>query len=408
MRNLCDRLYCCDKGLRCKFQGITGQVLDTKMERFFWGSLLFISYTYIGYPFWLFLRKLFLANPLPVYEAGKELPGVSVIIAAYNEEKNICQRIENISRQNYPQSKIQIIVVSDGSTDRTVSELSKLNCPNLEIIMLLENQGKAVAINSGVAAAKGEITIFSDVRQNFDPFAIAYLVDAFSDHNIGCVSGELILLKNGESSIHTEIGLYWKYEKWIRKMESATGSVVGATGAIYAIRKKLYRSLPQGTLLDDVLTPMNIVTQGYRCVFNSNAIAYDYVSKDLTQEWKRKVRTLTGNWQLLNLSPSLLVPWKNPIWGRFLAHKIYRLLVPFALVVLFLTSPLSQGIFYKIATLLQIILYLLALFGKFFPVARKNKLVNLIYFFMVMNAAAVTGLWKLISGRCNDVWQSNL
>jgi len=378
------------------------------MEVLFGASLLFVFYTYIGYPLWLLVIKFFVSKPLPLYKLGHELQNVSVIIAAYNEEKNICQRIVNISRQNYNQNNIQIIVVSDGSTDRTVNELRNLNLQNLEIIELSENQGKAVAINTGVAAATGEIIIFADVRQLFESGAITHLVNSFSDHNVGCVSGELIFLQNAESSIQAEIGAYWRYEKWIRKMESATGSVVGATGAIYAIRKKLYRSLPQGTILDDVLAPMNIVMQGYHCIFNSNAIAYDYVSKDLAQEWRRKVRTLTGNWQLLFSSPSLVVPWRNPIWGRFLAHKICRLLVPFALLVLFVTSILSQGIFYNISTFMQIVFYVFALLGKIFPVVRNNSLVNLSYFFMVMNAAAVTGLWKCVSGRCNDVWQSNL
>lgn len=378
------------------------------MTYFFWTSLLFIFYTYIGYPLWLLFRKTFHSNLLFMNEEVRDLPEVSVIIAAYNEEKNISRRIDNVSRQNYPQNKIQIIVVSDGSTDGTVIELSKLNMKNVNVIELSENKGKAVALNYGIAAAKGEIAIFADVRQLFDPGAITYLVKTFSDHNVGCVSGELIFLQNDESSVQAEIGSYWRYEKWIRKMESATGSVVGATGAIYAIRPKLYRPLPQGTLLDDVLTPMNIVMQGYRCIFNPSAVAYDIISKDLAQEWKRKVRTLTGNWQLLCFLPSLLIPWRNPIWGRFLAHKIYRLLVPFALFTFFLTSILSQGFFYNIATFIQIIFYTLAFLGKIFPVARNNRLINLVYFFMVMNAAVVTGFWKCVTGQCNDVWQSKL
>jgi len=379
------------------------------MEVIFFANFIFVLYTYIGYPLWLYLIKAFQLNlsPVSTYEHWDCKPNISVVISAYNEEKNICLRVENIYKQNYPKEKIQIIVVSDGSTDNTVGVLYNLNFTNLDVIELSNNKGKSIAINYGVDAANGEIIIFADSRQIFDKFAIDNLVRTFSNKNVGCVSGELILLKNSESSIPVEIGTYWKYEKWIRKMESATGSVVGATGAIYAIRRKLYRPLPPGALLDDVLTPMNIVMQGYRCIFNSKAVAYDLVSKDITQEWTRKVRTLTGNWQLLYFSPSLLLPWRNPLWGRFLAHKIFRLLVPFALVVIFVTGILSQGILYEIATLIQIVFYILALCGKFFPVARNNRLVNLIYFFMVMNAAAVTGLWKWVSGRCSDVWKSN-
>ncbi len=201
------------------------------------------------------------------------------------------------------------------------------------------------------------------------------------------------------------MGAYWRYEKWIRKMESRTGSVVGATGAIYAIRRDLYRNLPVGTLLDDVLTPLNVIEQGFRCTFNSCAVAYDAVSKNARQEWRRKVRTLAGNWQLMSLHPELLLPWRNPCWWRLLSHKFMRLFVPFALIILLVTSCLLSGGFYRTMAGMQLLIYALSFIGALVPRVRSFRIVNMSYFFLVMNAAALGGFWRWVTGGCRTVWQ---
>lgn len=322
-----------------------------------------------------------------------------------NEERNIKKRLENLLSQDYPPEHMEIIVVSDGSTDRTEEIVESFRGDAIKLFSLGIRKGKAAALNRGVKEAKGEIIVFTDARQLFEPDAISHLVANFADSGVGCASGELIFLKNDESGIQAEIGAYWRYEKWIRKNESSSGSVVGATGAIYAIRKDLYRYLPVGTLLDDVLTPMSIVMQGYRCVFDGAAVAYDIVSKDVAQEWKRKVRTLAGNWQLLTLYPSLLLPWQNPCWWRFLSHKIFRLLVPFLLLAMVVFSALAEGPLYSVFTCLQLALYGIAGIGMLVPTARKIRIVNLSYFFLVMNLAAVAGFWSWVTGGCRTAWQ---
>lgn len=363
---------------------------------------MLVLYTYVGYPLWLFMLQRIFVKPL---QKGVYLPTVSVVIAARNEEKNILRRLKNLLEQDYPSDKLDIVVVSDGSTDRTVELLSQQQCRQLSVINLSSNQGKAAALNAGVAASQGEIIVFTDARQQFETRVIKQLVSNFVDSKIGCVSGELIFLKDENNTIQTEIGAYWKYEKWIRKAESVTGSVVGATGAIYAIRQNLFQSLPQGTLLDDVLTPMRIVMQGYRTVFDGSAIAYDVVSKDTSQEWKRKVRTLAGNWQLLSLQPALLVPFVNPNWFRFVSHKLLRLIVPFALLVLLFSSFFLSGPFYLGMSLLQLFCYLCAAIGLSAPVARRFRLISLSYFFVIMNAAAAVGFWYWMTGQASTVWQ---
>lgn len=372
------------------------------MEILFWLSGLFIVYTYAGYPLILIILKLI--APKTVSKSYGE-PKISVVIAAHNEASNILGRIDNIVCQQYPTDKIEIIVVSDGSTDQTVPLLKQVCFPNLVLLETSQNVGKAAALNRGVERSTAEIIVFADARQTFAPNVLKELAANFSDPLVGCVSGELILLQNSESRIQTEMGGYWKYEKLIRKTESATGSVIGATGAIYAIRRTVYQPLPTGTLLDDVLTPMNIVMNGYRSVFDGSAVAYDVTSKDVSQEWKRKVRTLTGNWQLLSLSPKLLSPWSNPYWWRFLSHKLFRVLVPFALFAFFIAGALAEPKLYLFITITEILFYILMLLALIFPVLRSNKIINLGYFFIVMNAAAVVGFWRWITGKSTVSWK---
>jgi cellulose synthase/poly-beta-1,6-N-acetylglucosamine synthase-like glycosyltransferase len=299
---------------------------------------------------------------------------------------------------------VEIIIVSDGSTDQTCELVKNCGQQNVRLIALAQRQGKAVAINHGMEQAQGEIILYADVRQHFAADVISELVAHFADPTVCCVRGELILVKDAESQIQAEMGAYWKYEKWVRKMESRTGSVVGATGAIYAIRRPLFIPLPQDTILDDVLTPLNVVNQGYRCVFDSNAVAYDSFSKDTGQEWRRKVRTLAGNWQLLSLQPTLLWPWRNFCWWRFISHKIMRLLVPFALIIFFLSGALLPGVLYRTATGFQALFYGIALAGLFIPGIRTLRMTNLCYFFLVMNAAAATGCWLWLTGQSKTLW----
>lgn len=345
-----------------------------------------------------------------------ELPKVSVVISAKNEERFIGKRIENLTAQDYPKQQLEIIIVSDGSTDKTneivaeyeqTTSQERTNLPKVKLISLPKSKGKPNAVNLGINAAKGEIIVFADARQTFEPVAIKHLIANFNDPTVGCVSGELLFLEDTKSSIKAEMGLYWKYEKKIRKIESSIGSVAGATGAIYAIRKSLYQRLPPETLLDDVLTPMNIVLQGYRCIFDSTARAYDIFSKDAEQEWLRKVRTLAGNWQFINIKPSLFSPNQNPIWWRFLSHKFFRLLVPFCLSLLLLSSIMAVGFLYRLTMYLQATFYLIALTGWLVPYTRTFRIVNLSYFFTTLNAVALSGFWLWITNNCSKVWKSS-
>jgi biofilm PGA synthesis N-glycosyltransferase PgaC len=299
----------------------------------------------------------------------KNDPFVSVVIAARNEEEHIKRRIRDLIDQDYPKEKLEIIVVSDGSTDATDDIIETILCETecwrrnfLRILSHKPSRGKPFCINAGMAAATGEIVVFADCRQRFAHNAIQELVKNFDDQKVGCVSGNLVFEETPGSSIQAEMGAYWRFEKWLRKLESDTGSVPGATGAIYAVRKELFRPIPIQTLLDDVLVPMHICIQGYRTIFESKAIAYDTVSMNFDMEKQRKIRTLAGNWQLLILEPNLLNPFKNPAWARFFSHKILRLLVPYCFIALIFVAFLLKNIYSIVfAILLFFILLILIL-----------------------------------------------
>lgn len=375
----------------------------------FWFSLLFIVYTYLGYPLILFVLS-FIRRKQIYKKHSLDLPYVSIVIAAKNEEGLIAGRLKNLLQQDYPSKLLEIVVVSDNSTDDTALIVERLAeaTKTPKIILLHQDMGqggKPAALNKGVLRAKGEVIVFADCRQRYSEEAIRQLIANFQDQTVGCVSGELLFVEDSESDIEVEMGAYWKYEKLIRKLESATGSVVGATGAIYAIRKNLFKPLPDETLLDDVLVPLNVAEQGMRVIFDGAATAFDTISNKIGNEWKRKTRTLAGNWQLLSLNTNLINPLSSPLWWRLFSHKISRLLVPFFLTILIVSSFQESGIFPRMVLWIQTIVYLSAVLGHFVPSVRKYIGLGLTYFFCVLNLAAFVGWCKWITGKTETGWK---
>lgn len=376
----------------------------------------FIAYTYAGYP--LLIAAWARLRPKPVDRDAAHRPSVAIVLACHNEAGNIERRVANLLEQDYPAERVELIAVSDGSTDATPDILRRLadEHDRLHAVILEANGGKAVALNAGIAAARNELIVFADARQHFRPDVVARLAENFADPAVGSVSGELILREDndgeagGDGGVAQQVGLYWRYEKAIRRAESQAGSMLGATGAIYAIRRELYRPLPAGTLLDDFLTPMRIVLAGRRAVFDGRAVAEDRVSTRAGQEYRRKVRTLAGNYQAVAFEPALLWPWSNPTtWFQLWSHKLFRLLVPFAMLGALATSLalLPGSVLFAAAAAAQLAFYDLAFIG--WQCERRGrpipwKVASLAWTFVALNTAAAAGLWVWLRGA-DRVWK---
>ncbi len=368
------------------------------MELLFWLSVGFVAYVYLGYPLVLEAWSRRTRTAGDRLDTTRTLPGVSIVIAAYNEGSRLGARLENLRSLDYPPARRQIIVVSDGSTDDTAAVVAR-HAPYVELVTVPRG-GKALALNAGVQQARFDVIVFADARQLFAPDALRQLVAPLSNPAIGGVTGELLLdcesalFSNRRtvadrrgalgktvgaterraqpsrrspliSSIGDGLGIYWRYEKHLRRLESAVGSTLGATGAIYAIKRSLWQPLPADTILDDVLAPMRVVMAGFRVVFNEQARAWDRAAADADVETQRKVRTLAGNYQILWLEPRLLLPWRNPVWCQYLSHKIGRLVAPYALLAAFFSSlVLAAGsLFYLAVLLVQVAFVALAGWG---------------------------------------------
>jgi poly-beta-1,6-N-acetyl-D-glucosamine synthase len=324
------------------------------MKWLFWMAAALVAYTFVGYACWLRLRLLWRFRPV---RRGACTPTVSVVMVVRNEDPVLEDKLQNLLALDYPADRCQIVVVSDGSTDRTEAILREhAHNPRVQVVLNQMAKGKASGLNDALEVAQGEIVVLTDARQKIEPEAIRLLAENFADDEVGCASGELMLGDNAEGESSHGMGLYWRMEKLVRELESASGSVVGATGALYAVRRELSTSLPPGTILDDVYLPMQVVRQGKRVVFDERARAWDSPNLGFGREFSRKVRTLSGNYQLVQLAPWLL-GGSNPIRFEFVCHKLLRLLVPFLLACILVASLILPGPVYRAVLALQVVFY---------------------------------------------------
>jgi len=368
------------------------------MTWIFWLAAALVAYTYVGYPGWLRLRMLWRSRPVM---RGAITPPISVVMVVRNEEKIVGSKLQNLLSMDYPADRLEIVVVSDGSSDGTEQILQDYaRDARIQAVLNQLPQGKASGLNDAWEIAQGELVVFTDARQIIEPSAVRLLAENFADPDVGCVSGELMLgdPQSGESG--KGLGLYWQIEKRIRELESASGSVVGATGALYAARRELLTSVPAGTILDDVYLPMQIVRQGKRVIFDERARAWDTPDLGAEREFSRKVRTLSGNYQLVQFAPWLLGR-ENPIRFEFVSHKLLRLAVPVALAALLAVAPLLKAPFYKVIFLVQVIFYALSLIS-LARLAKRGilaRVADAAGTFVLLNGAAAVALANFVSGK---------
>lgn len=380
----------------------------TAAELFFWSGLGALVYTYFGYPLVLYLLSRGF-KPAENKPGSAELPSVALVIAAYNEENVIGAKLDNCLKLDYPGEKIEFLVASDGSTDRTDQIVAARANPDARIRLLsLRRGGKSAAINAAMAGVKSDIVVFSDANTIYSPDSIRMLVKGFSDKTVGCVCGRLSYNNPGKVISGEGESAYWRYETSLKKMESRLGYVSGANGAIYAVRRELFDSLPPGTINDDFTISMRIVKRGYKCLYEESAVAYEDVAPDVKSEFRRHVRDGAGHyiavWQLAGLLNPLLGIRSFIYWS----HRILRWLAPFLLIgVVIANWRLADAQPYSALFAFQAAFYLLAFLGyAASSFGRAPFFLYVPFYFSNLNLALLFGFLKAISGGAKPAWAS--
>jgi poly-beta-1,6-N-acetyl-D-glucosamine synthase len=373
----------------------------------FWFAACLMLYTYAGYPLWMYLRSRLKPRP---QQRGAILPTVSIILAVHNGAALLRQKVAHLLSLDYPQDRMEIEIVSDGSTDGTDDILKEFRDPHIKCFRCPEHSGKAAALNIGMQSATGEILLFLDIRPWIESNALQLLISNFEDPRVGCVGGELVLRDDGhDEGAKAVAGLYWRYEQWIRNCEARVDSPLGVYGGFYAIRRKLASALPAGTILDDMLQPLSVIRQGYRSVLDLRARVYDIWPKSLRGEFHRKVRTLAGNFQLIQLAPWLLSR-QNRLRFELISHKLLRLFVPILLGILLISSAwlANRSWLYAGACAAQIGFYALAALGTARGIPLLVRIAAPASAFCMLNAAVVVGFYKFLftQGPLWKIWTS--
>lgn len=368
-------------------------------EIIFVAALLLAGWTFAGYPalaVWLARRRQ--TSPLP---EPTELADVTVVVAARNEAARIGARVSNLLESDYPAAKLKVLVIDDGSTDATPAAALASGDPRVEVVSLPRSRGKAAALNAGMRQVTTPLTVFADARQAFSTNAITALASVFTDDRAGVAAGRLVLAGD-ESS-----GLYWRIESALRRAESTLGWAHAASGAIYAIRTDLYQPLPEGLLLDDVWIPLQALKRGFRIVDVPEALALEPHAVAPPAEFKRKLRTLVGNWQLMRAAPWLLNPWRNPVFFPWLSHKLARLLAPWALLLALIASIISTSPWMRGALIVQLLAYTIAAAALLAPrAARRVPLATAAGSFLLLNLAALLSLPQfLVRPEGSTLWK---
>ncbi len=386
---------------------------ETVVAALFWTAVGALVYTFVGYPalVWSIARL----RPRPVRRAPIE-PTVSVLIVAHNEAAVIAARIENCLALDYPREQLEIVVASDGSTDATVAvarqyESSSRPGPAVRVIAYPWWRGKPSVLNDSIARCSGDIVVLGDARQRYEPDAVRRLAENFADPAVGAASGELCLLNEAGIAVGEGVGAYWRYEKLIRRSESALDSTVGATGAIYAIRRSLFEPIPHDTLLDDVLIPVRIARRGYRVVFDAGARAFDRAATSARQEYDRKVRTIGGNVQLFARERWLLLP-THRLWLPAVSHKALRLVAPAFMLLTAVTSAAlaPRSTLYAVACALQVAFYAAAVGGALLR-RRRSAIARVLavpYAFCLLNLTTLAAVARSLSGRHTVQWRNTI
>lgn len=371
----------------------------------FWACVVALVYVYVGYPALLALIAPLVprSKPKPGY-----LPTLSVLIAAYNEEANIRRKVEQTLALDYPAEKLEILVLSDGSTDHTDEIIRAFMDPRVRLIRMEPRRGKTAAQNRGVREARGEILVFSDATTVYHPHALRYLACNYEEPNVGAVSGRYQYF-DPEGNSPTGLGTmaFWNYENLLKTLQSHIQTISGCCGCIYSVRKSAYTKLPDD-VISDLVQPLWVIQKGFRVAFEDRALAYEETTQSAGEEFSMRVRVITRGIRGLLSVPDILKPWKSG-WIAFqlFSHKILRWLVPFFLVLLFASNGALAGhATYRLFLILQTLFYAWALLSVAVPVQRRWKILGIPLYFCLLNAAALCSIIEVIRGRKYVTWET--
>ena len=383
----------------------------------FWICAFLVFYTYLGYGMllWLLVRLKRIVSGKAVRKAlpadDAELPEVTFMVCAYNEQDVVDMKMKDIHQLDYPKDKLHITWVTDGSSDDTNERLKAY--PDVEIIFSPERKGKTAALNHGLSMVKSDITIMTDANTMVNTGAIREIVRLMQDPKVACVAGEKRVMARHEGQAAAEgEGLYWKYESTLKRMDSELYSTMGAAGELNAIRTALYEPMPENALLDDFVMSMEMVDKGYKIAYSSDAYAMEYGSADLQEESKRKRRIAAGGLQSCWWLKKMMNPFRRPVVAfQFVSHRVLRWsITPLALMALIPINValvmMKAGTIYTIVWLLQIAFYLAALCGYLLEQkGHRSKLLYVPYYFLFMNMNVFAGIPYLYSHRKGGTWE---
>jgi cellulose synthase/poly-beta-1,6-N-acetylglucosamine synthase-like glycosyltransferase len=377
------------------------------METIFWVCCGLIIYSYCLYPIILLVLKQFKPAVLPP-STVKYSPNVSIVISVYNEESILPSKIENLRRLEYPQGKAEFIIGSDGSSDSTNEILQTHLGDNLRARIFTERRGKAFVLNDLVAMANGDVVVFSDANTMFEPGTVQKLVQQFEKVEVGAVCGELRLVPRGGMANGVGEISYWTYENNVKSMESDIKSLIGATGAIYAIRKALFKPLPtEKVIMDDFLISLSVIVQGYEVKYEPRALAYEPVTSSIANEFRRKIRISAGNFYGISEFMTLLSPKFGFVAFALWSHKIIRWFVPFLLLAILASSIVlaSDKPLFSWMVILELVFILLGGVG-FLCERIKIRIppIDLVYYFLAMNIALLVGFMKFLFNLQSSRW----
>ncbi|MBK9382003.1 MAG: glycosyltransferase family 2 protein [Chitinophagaceae bacterium] len=375
-------------------------------------SCFMLLYNYVGYAIIAYIIiKIRKKKDKDINSKDTFTPTIAFIVAAFNEEDCIEEKIKNSIAQDYPINLIDFIFIADGSTDKTTEIIKQY--PQIKLLFQPERKGKSAALNRAVLSTNNDILIFTDSNTILNRDATKNIIRHYADPKIGGVAGEKKVIRNSETGDQTGLseGIYWKYESTLKKIDSEFYSVVGAAGEIFSVRKKLYENIPDSVILDDFIITLKVAHKGFRVIYEPDAFAIELPSFSLTDERKRKIRIAAGGFQAIGILRALLAFWKQPkLSFLYISHRVLRWTIsPICLFLAFISNLILSlsldGYIFKICFFFQLTFYTLALIGSIKKINTKSKIFNIAYYFVFMNICVVLGFFRFLKGKQPVTWE---